>query len=288
MCDPCLKGIQKSINKNTNAINAINAGGQLLDLALLAVINEKLGPQVNGGLSGWLGRFSKSLHIDRALNVLNTMLLLHNAAQLSRSLLDSLSYFVESGLNVFGLKDEDSNPIDISGLVGGFISSGIQSLIGAELYQGLSEGWKKTSAIWTATVNIYELTTNSMAGIAEGLEIASQYTGKIGNALKKGGVVIGTAYEWMDENIRVKTGRLGAVQKVVDGIQTAEETVSNLTEITEQVQETQENINQITEEFNTIKTKVTENETEKKTAEDIGKTNSESPALQTSDLNKPT
>ena len=276
------------MNRNQAAINNLSAAGQAFDLALLHQINNKLGPQVDGGLSGWLGRFSKSLRIDRALNVLNTMLILHNAAQLSRSLLDSISYFVESGLNVFGLKDEDSAPIDIRGLVGNFVSSGIESLIGAELYQGVSEGWKKTSAIWTATVNIYELTTNSMAGIAEGLEIASQYTGKIGNALKKGGVILENAYEWMDENIRVKTGRLGAVQKVVDGIQTAEETVSNLTEITEQIQETQENVNQITEEFNTIKTKVTENETDKKDAEDAGKANSETPKIETSDLNKPT
>ncbi len=195
---------------------------------------------------------------------------------------------MESGLNVFGISDEDGNPIDISGMVGGFVSSGIQRVIGAELYQGLSEGWKKTSAIYTSAMNIYELMTNSMAGIAEGLEIASQYTGKIGNALKKGGVILENAYEWMDENIRVKTGRLGAVQKVIDGIQTTEEVVSNLTEITEQVQETQENINQITEEFDSIRTNVTENETNKKTAEDTGKANSESPDLQTSDLNKPT
>lgn len=276
------------MNRNQAAINNLSAAGQAFDLALLHQIDNKLGPQVDGGLSGWLGRFSKSLRLDRALNVLNTMLILHNAAQLSRSLLDSISYFIESGLDVFGLKDEDSAPIDIRGLVGDFVSSGIESLVGAELYQGVSEGWKKTSAIWTATVNIYELNTNSMAGIAEGLEIASQYTGKIGNALKKGGVILENAYEWMDENIRIKTGRLGAVQKVVDGIQTAEETVSNLTEITEQIQETQENVNQITEEFNTIKTKVTENETDKKDAEDAGKANSETPNIETSDLNKPT
>ena len=82
----------------------------------------------------------------------------------------------------------------------------------------MNEGWKKTSAIFTAAVQIYELSTNIMAGIAEGLETASQYTGKIGNALKKSGVVLEGAYEWMDENVRVKTGRLRTVQKVIDGI----------------------------------------------------------------------
>ncbi len=286
-CSSCMKGLHGKVDTLSTALGIGNAAGQAIDLGLLSIINNKLGNQVDGGLSGWLGRFSKSLRIDRALNVLNTMLILHNAAQLSRSLLDSISYFVESGLDIFGIDDEDGKPLDISGLVGGFVTSGIQSLIGAELYQGLSEGWKKTSAIWTATVNIYELTTNSMAGIAEGLEIASQYTGKIGNALKKGGVILENAYDWMDENIRVKTGRLGAVQKVVEGIQTAEETVSNLTAITEQIKETQENVNQISEEFDTIKTKVNENETSKTIDEETGKMNSQGASVTSIDLIKP-
>ena len=119
------------------------------------------------------------------------------------------------------------------------------------------------------------------------VETAGQYTGKIGNALMKAGVVIGGGYEWMDENIKVKTGRLGKVQKVIDGLQTAEEITSNLTEITEQVKETQDNIDEIKEQFNTIKTTVGENETAKKEAEDTGKSNSESPNIITSDLNKP-
>ncbi|MDJ0600749.1 MAG: hypothetical protein QNJ37_18120 [Crocosphaera sp.] len=284
MCDPCLRQIQKSIHKNTNAINAINAGGQLIDLAILYRIDQKLGDQVPGGLSGWLKRFSQSIRFDRALNVLNTMLLIHNAAQLSRNLGDSLSYFINSGLNLVGIRDEDDTPIDINGLVGGFVSGTIKSIVGEQLYNGLSEGWKKTSAIYTATMQIYELTLNSLAGIAEGLEIMAQYTGKIGNALKRSGVILENAYEWMDENIRVKTGRLRTVQNVIDGIQNAEEVVSNLTEITEQVQETQENINEIKSQFETIKTTVKDNEDTKKTAEETGKTNSQSPDLQTSDL----
>ena len=286
-CSSCSKEIGAKVDNLGNALGLVNAGGQAIDLALLNVINTKLGPQVNGGISGRLQQFSESIRFDRALNVLNNLLLIHNAAQLSRNLGESLSYFINTGLQAIQLVDEDENPIDINGFVGGFVSGTIKTIVGEELYNGLSTGWKKTSAIYTAAMNIYELTTNSMAGIAEGLEIAGQYTGKIGNALKKGGVIVENAYEWMDENIRVKTGRLGKVQKVIDGLQSAEEVVSNLTEVTEQVKETQENINEISEQFNTIKTTVNDNETAKKNQEDTGKTNSESPDIQTSDLNKP-
>ncbi len=288
MCDPCLQRIQRTVNRNQSAINNLANAGQAIDLALLHEINNKLGPQVNGGLSGWLGRFSNSLKLDRALNVLNNMLLIHNAAQLSANLGDSLSYFINSGLQAVGLRGEDNLPIDINGLVGGFVGGTIKSIVGADLYDGLLDSWKKTSAIYRGVMQIYELTLNSLAGIAQGLEIIGSYTGKIGNALKKSGVILENAYGWMDENIRVKTGRLGTVQKVIDQIQTAEEVTSNLTEVTEQVKETQENINEITEQYNAVKDKVTENEAEKNESETTGKINSESPAIQTSDLNKPT
>ena len=275
------------MQRNGDKLNGINTALQAADLALLKEINEKLGPKVDGGLSGWLKRFSSSLRLDRAMQILNTMLLLHNAAQLSRNLFDSLSFFIDSGLQVVGLKDEDDNPLDISMLVGDFVSTQIKAIVGEEIYNGVSESWKKTSAIYTAAINIYELTLSSMAGIAEGLEIVGQYTGKIGNSLKKGGVVLENAYNWMDEFISVKTGRFGSVQKVINEIQTAEEVVSSLTEVTEQVKETQENVSEIREQFRIIKDNNLLAEEVKAEAEAEGKNKSNSPTLKTSDLNKP-
>ena len=115
-----------------------------------------------------------------------------------------------------------------------------------------------------------------------------QYTGKIGNALKRGGVVLENAYEWMDEFISVKTGRFGAIQKVMNEIQTAEEVVSNLTEVTEQVKETQENVTEIQEQFQEIPRLhqlAVENKIE---IETDSKRDSLSPDIEISDLNKPT
>ncbi|MGK7956053.1 MAG: hypothetical protein AB4063_12510, partial [Crocosphaera sp.] len=189
-CSSCMKGLHNKVDVLNTALGIGNAASNLIDLGLLNIINNKLGDQVPGGLSGWLKRFSGSLRLDRAMNVLNTMLLIHNAAQLSANLGESLSYFINSGLQAVGLQDEDENPININQMVGGFVSTTIKTIVGEELYTGLSEGWKKTSAIYRSAMNMYELTLSSMAGIAEGLEIASQYTGKIGNALKKGGVII--------------------------------------------------------------------------------------------------
>ncbi|CCQ65096.1 hypothetical protein CWATWH0402_4265 [Crocosphaera watsonii WH 0402] len=161
MCDPCLRGIQKGVNQNSGkinnlntALNGLNATLQGVDLGLLAVINTKLGDQVDGGLSGWLKKFSQSLRLDRVMNVLSFGLSVHNAAQLSLNLGDSLSYFLESGLQVVGIKDEDDNPIDINALIGSTVGNFVKGIVGEELYNGINEGWKNFSYLYSSRSNI--------------------------------------------------------------------------------------------------------------------------------------
>ena len=287
MCDPCLRGIQRTTNNNANQINAINTALQGIDLSLLETINRKLGPEVSGGLSGWLKRFSNSLRLDRVMNILNTLLLLHNAAQLSQSLGDSLSYLAESSLQLIGIKDEEGTPIDINSTIGDFLSSTAKLIVGEDVYDNLSEGWKKTSKIYTAAINVYELALSSLAGLAEGLEIMGNYTGKIGNALKRSGTILENSYQWLDENVRIKTGRIGAIGRVLDGIESTEDVVSSLTEVTENIAETSENIESIKGEITDIRETVEQNEEDKKTEEYEAKTASQSPSLEPNDLIKP-
>ena len=47
------------------------------------------------------------------------------------------------------------------------------------------------------------------------IETIGNYTGKIGNALKKSGQVLESSYGWMSEKTSVKTGRLGQIQRVI-------------------------------------------------------------------------
>ncbi len=286
-CSSCMKGLHNKVDGLSTALNVGNAVGQAVDLGLLTVINNKLGPQVDGGLSGWLGRFSKSLRLDRAMNALNTLLLLHNALLLSGNVADTFSYFLDSGLDAFGLKDEDDNPIDIRGFVGGFVSSTIQSIVGEELYTGASKAWRKASAIYRSITRIYELWLSSLSGIAEGLETSSRYIAIIGNALKYAGVVVENHYEWMDENVRVKTGRIGKIGKVLDGLDSTENVISELSEITENISETTENVEEIQNELQTIRDETQVKVNEKTTEEQTAKTDSEGAFVDTNDLIKP-
>jgi hypothetical protein len=273
--------------KMDRKLDLLQTGLQGADLTLLGVINNKLGDQIQGGIGGFMTKAFRATRFDKVVNFLSLLVSLHNAAMLSRNLVDSLSTLIESGLEISGLKNEKDEDLNINETIGNTVETFLKGFLGEEVYTGVSTTWKKASAIWTSAVNVYELMLSSMSGIAEGLETVSRYTGKVGNALKKSGVVLENSYQWMDENIRIKTGRFAAVQKVIDGLQSAEEVTSNLTEVTSTIQETTETVNQMKTEMTNIKTQISNNETAKNTTETTAKTNSTGATIELTHLNKP-
>jgi hypothetical protein len=176
-------------------------------------------------------------------------------------------------LQALNLKNENEDPLDLGEAFSSTIANFIKGIVGEEVFNGLSANWKKASAIYTSAINVLDNITAMLAGLAESMEIIGNYTGKIGNALKKGGVVLENAYNWMDDNLRLKTGRFAAIQKVVDGINNAEDVVNNLTEVTDTINESEELVNEIKQEWTNIKGRVTEGEGQKlatETANELG------------------
>ncbi|MEM8777785.1 MAG: hypothetical protein AAGF26_02705 [Cyanobacteria bacterium P01_G01_bin.49] len=281
-------GCSGQINASTQSIQqSLNNAGQAADLGLLAVINTKLGDQVPGGLSGWLGRFSRSLRLDRVMNVLNTMLLLHNAAMLSRSLAETVSYFINSGLQAIGIKDEDDTPININEMIGGSIESFFVTIMGQKLYTGAIDSWKKASAIYQSTMRIYDGLTNMLFGLTEGMEVLGEYTGKMGNALKRSATVLQDSYDWFDEKINFRVRRLGVMGRFINGLSTAEDITSNLTEVTENTIEIQESWGETQKEVENLRQLATERVNQKATEEEESEFDSLSPDIDLNDLAKP-
>ena len=168
--------------------------------------------------------------------------------------------------------------------MGGSITNFFKSILGNDLYNGINTNWKKLSAIYTAVVNIYDLLLQNLAGLAEGLEIVGEYSGKIGNALKKGGVVLNNAYEWMEENFKIKTGKLSTIERINEGLESVENITSNLTQVTEIIPETTESVETINTEINTIKEQLELNKEAKTQTENQSVIDSQSPPIENSDM----
>lgn len=284
-----LGAIQATVTGIQGAITGI--GAQLTtvgtNLVLLMQTVGTVASTSTATLFGWLNAFSQALRLDRVLNAMSVVLQIHNAAMLSRNLAESIGTLIDSVLNLIGLKDEKGEPIETFNILGKTATDFVKSVVGETVFTGVSEGWKRLSAIYTSVINIYDLLLQNLSGIAEGLEIVGNYSGKMGNALKKGGVVLSDAYDWMSENVKIKTGKLSAIDKYVEGLESLENITSDLQEVTEVVAEGKESIEESKEELKKIKENVKKQEIDKKIAEDKNKEASQGGEILDKDLVSP-
>ena len=227
---------------NNNKLNALNTTLQGLDLSLLGVINNKLGPQLPGpnGIAGFLSRTAQAAKLDKALNALNTVLLLHNAAMLSRSLGSTLGDLTSQSLATIGIKDSEGSPIDINEQLGKQVNTFMESILGAEVWAGTKTSWNKASSIISSATNIMYTVRSMFDSGREILEWTAENTGKIGNALKKYRIVGEDAYKWMPERVTVQNRFTQKIDRIREGTDSLDDAASSLTGVLGEVQSIQQ------------------------------------------------
>lgn len=238
-----LKANCKAADNNFfDLLNALNSG-------LLAKIDAKLGPQVPGGISGFLGRFRakfdkfvKWTHIDRIMNVLTLWATIHNAFMLSRNLGETFFSLFDNVFQMFGihLKDEEGENIDTGGWVGNQLNATAKLIFGADNWTTAKKEWNKWNRIYQAAANL-TYTVRSLGDTVLGaLEIVGSYVAKIGNAAKRAGEVMENAYSWMNVTPRFSN-------KWMNRYEQTETVVSDLDSVVSEVREVGEVKNEIRE-----------------------------------------
>jgi hypothetical protein len=241
-------------NNNTNSGNILDAVNTGLNGALLTgqqTILARLGDQVPGGLSGFLGRGFKWLQLDRVLNVLIFITTVHNAGMLSNNLAQTLLQAIGNGLTLIGIKDENGNALDLNTLLGGAVSSVLQGILGAENYATLSAAWTKASRIYQAGANVISSFTSMSDVILNAIEYLAGQSAKVGNALRNFRVVGERAYEVFNPQPNLKWGIFSKLQKgqesadfilqvsqvPIDVIQAGTDFTQSATELTKAIKE---------------------------------------------------
>jgi hypothetical protein len=219
-----------NVNQNNDAnkgdlLDKINAIGQGTDLALLGVINDKLGDKIPGGIGGKLVDGFKWLQLDRLLNILTFAATVHNAMMLSNDIGQTFLGIISNALQLIGIKDDKGNAYDIGGVINSTVENLVKGIIGAENYTELSAAWQKANRVYQATTNIL----NSFQGLAQSIlqanELIGAYTGRIGNALKKAGAVLESAYPWMNPEPKFN--------RVTQGLEALQQTASTIQQVTQ-------------------------------------------------------
>lgn len=268
--DPYSRGI----DSRTRGMQEVELAIQTFQTTMLNQLDAKLGPQLpNGGVSGKLGRLgalaSKTwnfLQVDRVLNVLSWIGILHNAYMLSNSLGQTLFSAIGNVLDAFGIQkvDEEGNEeaYDVNEIVNQWVDNFGKTTFGVESWTGIKAEWKAFNRIYQAASNIISSLQSITFSMVEMLETISNYTGRIGNALRKSGAVLQNSFNWMNPSANYTNNRffnaLNNVQEAVENIdQVASEVLSiqqTATELANQKTEFEQAMNTATEAVTTAET----------------------------------
>ncbi|MBC5797133.1 hypothetical protein H5968_18730 [Sphaerospermopsis sp. LEGE 00249] len=202
--------------------NLFNTGANAAQLALLNVINNKLGDQIANGLSGWMNRFSQWDIVNRAVNYMTLAATIHNAVQLSSSVTTTLISSMQNIVSLAELKDSEGTEYNISELIRGSITSLISRVIGAENFASLSAAWKAANRIYQSAGNLFSSLLNMGDTMTQALTVIGGQTGKIGNALRAWGVVSEKAYGWMNPSPNFNNPVLTKLQSLNDAASVVE------------------------------------------------------------------
>lgn len=227
-------------------------------MSKLDTIDTKLGKQIpGGGISGFLDNmfnFAKKtwnfLQVDRVLNVLTWIGVLHNAFMLSNALGQSLFAMVSLVLDAFGIEDADGNAFDVGSVVSGWTESFFNNLLGEETVDSIQANWAKWNRIYQAASNLLYSIQSMFYSMAEILEVISNYVGRIGNALMKSGTILQNSFNWMNTNANFTDNRFFKfLQRTQDGVEIVEQIFSEVVSIQETAVEFQQQTEQFDKEF---------------------------------------
>lgn len=236
-----------SANSSNNMERVLNNTSNLADLTLLPIINNKLGPQVNGGLSGFLQRFARSTHLDKILNALTLLTVLHNAAMLSNNLAVTLGELTSQALSAIGIKDENDSSIDVNAILGKEIQEFFKSILGESVYNNLKLSFQKGSRIVQSARNLHYTVTSMFDSARSIAEWTAENTGRIGNALKRFRVVGSQAYNWMPERVNSQTAIQKKWDRMREGLDDLDDAAGSLSSVLGEVQNVQEEFKQLKE-----------------------------------------
>jgi uncharacterized protein YoxC len=185
--------------------------------------------------------------MDKVLNLLTFATSLHNAAMLSSNLGSTLSELTSTALSVVGIKDEKDNPLDVGSILGSTIENAIKGVVGEEVYTGVKTTWNKLNRIVQTASQVVWTIRSMTDSVREIGEWTAENTGKIGNALRRFGVVGENAYGAMPERMTAQGKWFARVDRFRNQTESLDDAASSLQGVLSEVRSIQEEATELKE-----------------------------------------
>ena len=241
---------------NIPLMNKLNDLEKNLDRSL----GGAAGLAADGGIFAYLQRMQafaekawKATQMQKVLDVLTFIGVMHNVSMLSREVGETFFYLVSQGLDIVGIDDEEGNALDIGQIVGKSVNSYLESVFGEAFVDGAKDSYRKANRIvQSASMVIWSIRSIQDSSL-DLMEWIGENTGKIGNALKRFGVVGDRAYPWMSEQAQARDRNRARFSKVTDTLENAEDRLSSYTVATSAVLETTQEVNELGQNWGSFK-----------------------------------
>ena len=249
--NPC--GCNRPVLDALGQLAGSPAAGIAAEGASLAAIMAKLNKMQQFAEKAW-----ETTRIQKVLDVITFIGVMHNVGMLSREVGETLGYVADNVLAVIGvqLQDEEGNQIGVGQLFGETTENFFKSVLGEDVYNGLRTAYNKANTIIRSATNIIWTVRSIFDGTQEVMEWIGENTGKIGNALKRWGVIGFNEYPWMATRLRAQDRVRRRYRRIIDGLEAAEDSASSLAMVTSEVREIQEEIGELGEQSDRFKASV--------------------------------
>ncbi|MEM9544273.1 MAG: hypothetical protein AAGA60_32930 [Cyanobacteria bacterium P01_E01_bin.42] len=246
-----------NLNKSAQNFSAIGALSTAIN-AINLFLNNQVLTRLDKIRSG-VKLLADNPLVDRAMSTITMILAVHNAVQLSNNIGMTVTETIDMGLELVGFQwktiDDDGNEQELSPseVVGKFWTNSVISLIGSENFTNLSIAWKKANRIYQATANTLDAVQGIFDAGQQLNEITASMTGKMGNALKRAGVVKENAFEWFDEKFEQANANsrkyplFEKLQRIQNATENLEEIASNTVSVRDSINELNESRDELSE-----------------------------------------
>lgn len=253
--DPDSPAIRQGVNQaNSKLDNILGLLGDAGIMAKLQLMDNKLGPQLNGGLSGVIKNFARSNLVQSFLNTLTFITALHNALMLSNNVRQTLFSAFDiiyqlPGMAQFAPTDPETGEIvDYGTWASEQFDNLLRAAFGDQTVDTVRNSWNRASRVYQAAANLLFSIQSITWSLQEAVEVVGNYVAKIGNALKKFGVLTERAYGWMNPQA-ADSRRWSRVYNAINNVQEATENIEQVAAATLDVTETAAELQRQSQQF---------------------------------------
>jgi hypothetical protein len=214
-CNALNSGCGQSQFGNTlnKAINPLNTALSGADLIQNSVLLRKIDNTVNTikNTTDTITKKVKGLYdnlgVDRALKIIDTALLFHNASMLSYNLFQTLGDTIDITLQALNIpfKDEEGNNLEFTQFINSSIKDFVINIVGQETYTNTVVTWNSINRIYQSGANLLYATRSLFDESLDYSEMIGEMLGKFMNTAKKDGLVKEDSYPTQKENLPPKS-----------------------------------------------------------------------------------